>query len=86
MSQTDLKSDDFCGYNQASAIAQYQLQKPSQQGFENTFAIGSIGINANSNFIRSDVINIDSFLSGRDDILSKCNPPIPSLEDANQAI
>jgi hypothetical protein len=81
MAQSNLKSDAFCSYNQAAAPLEWVLQKGQ---YNNTFATGSIGINASSNSVRPDVINIDSFLSGRDDILSKCNPPIPALNDANQ--
>lgn len=83
-SQADLKSDDWCGYNQAAAEAQYVFQRPVQQGYKNTYAIGSVGINAAYNPIRPDLVNIDSFLSGRDDILSKCNPPVPALDEANE--
>lgn len=81
MSQTDLKSDAFCIYNQAAAPLEWILQKGQ---YYNTFPIGTVGINAKSNFVRPDVINIDSFLSGRDDILSKCNPPVPALDEANE--
>lgn len=84
MSQTNLKSDDFCSYNQAAAPFLWVMQKPQEQGYNNTFAYGSVGVNTASNHVRPDVINIDSFLSGRDDILSKCNPPIPALEESNQ--
>ena len=80
MSQTNLQSDAFCSYNQSSAPLEWVLQKGQ---YNNTFAIGSIGINPSENAVRPDVINIDSFLSGRDDILSKCNPPIPAMDDAN---
>jgi hypothetical protein len=82
MAQTDLKSDDFCGYNQASAPLEWTLQKGQ---YNNTFSIGTVGVNAASNYVRPDIVNIDSFLSGRDDILSRCNPPIPSMDDANEA-
>lgn len=81
MSQTDLKSDSFCIYNQSAAPLEWILQKDQ---YFNTFPIGTVGINAKSNFVRPDIINIDSFLSGRDDILSKCNPPIPALDEANE--
>lgn len=78
--QSNLSADAFCSYNQASAPLEWILEKGQ---FNNTFAIGSVGINAKENAVRPDVINIDSYLSGRDDILSKCNPPIPALDDAN---
>lgn len=81
-SQTDLKSDAWCIYNQSAAPLEWTLQRGQ---YYNTFAIGSVGVNAASNYVRPDVVNIDSFLSGRDDILSKCNPPIPALDEANEA-
>jgi hypothetical protein len=85
MAQTDLRSDAFCLYNQSAAPLEWTLQRAPQQGYNNTFAIGTVGINADSSYVRPDVINIDSYLSGRDDILSKCNPPLPSLDEANEA-
>lgn len=81
-SQTDLKSDSWCIYNQSAAPLEWVLQRGQ---YYNTFAFGSVGINANSNHVRPDVVNIDSYLSGRDDILSKCNPPIPAIDEANEA-
>ena len=82
MSQADLKSDAFCQYNQSAAPLEWTLQRGQ---YYNTFSIGTVGVNAASNHVRPDVVNIDSFLSGRDDILSKCNPPIPALDEANEA-
>lgn len=82
MSQTDLKSDEFCIYNQAAAPLEWTL---SPWQYFNTFSYGTIGISSDSNHVRPDVINIDSFLSGRDSILSRCNPPVPSLDEANEA-
>ena len=70
MAQTNLQSDAFCSYNQSSAPLEWILQKDQ---YNNTFAIGSISIYPSENAVRPDVINIDSFLSGRDDILSKCD-------------
>lgn len=79
--QADLKSDDWCSYNSSSAPIEWILQKGQ---YNNTFAIGSVGVPAGRNYVRADVVNIDSYLSGRNDILSKCNPPIPALDDANE--
>lgn len=82
MSQTDLTSDSFCIMNQSAAPLEWTLQRYQ---YYNTFPIGSVGVFPTSNYVRPDVVNIDSFLSGRDDILSKCNPPIPALDEANEA-
>ena len=80
--QTNLSSDDFCSYN-ISALPFYYFFEPSQ--YKNTFASGEIGINAQGggagSYVRSDVIDISSFLSGREELLSRCNPPVPSLSE-----
>jgi hypothetical protein len=34
-------------------------------------------------YVRPETIDVSSFLSGRDNILSKCTPPIPSLDSIN---
>lgn len=80
--QTNLKSDDFCGYN-VSAAPFFWILQPHQ--YENTYAYGEVGVNATGggagSYVRPDVVDVDSFLSGRDDMLSKCQPPAPSLDD-----
>jgi len=81
MAETGLKSDGFCLYNQSAAPLEYTLQNGQ---YNNTFAIGSVGIFPTSNYVRPDVINVDSFLSGRDNILTKCNPPLPAIDEANE--
>lgn len=82
MSQTNLKTDDFCSYNTSAAPFYYTFQ-PGQ--YNNTYVYGEVGINAAGGtagtYVRPDVIDIDSFLSGRDDILSRCNPPVPGLDE-----
>lgn len=81
-SQSNLKSDDFCNYNY-SAAPFFWITEGGQ--YENTYAYGEVGLNANGgsggSYVRPDVVDIDSFLSGRDDMLSKCQPPIPSLDN-----
>lgn len=84
MAQANLKSDSFCQYNQSAAPVEWVLQKAPEQGFANTYSIGSVGIFPAENAVRPDVINIDSYLSGRDSILSKCNPPVPALDEAEE--
>ncbi len=81
MAQTNLKSDNFCGFNQAASPF-FWIMEPGQ--YENTYASGEVGVFVTSNYIRPDVIQASSFLSGRDDILSRCNPPVPSLKDTHQ--
>ncbi len=82
---TSLKKDDFCSYNQA-ASSFYYVFEPYQ--YKNTFVFGEIGISASGgsagSYVRPDVIDVDSFLSGRDDILSRCNPPVPGLDEVAQ--
>jgi hypothetical protein len=86
MAQTHLKaSDDFCGINQESAPFYYSFQ-PDQ--YQNTYVVGEVGVipqgGGPGSYVRADVIDISSFLSGRNDILTKCNPPVPSLESLNK--
>lgn len=84
---TGLKSDDFCGYN-ISAAPFYWTFEPGQ--YENTYAYGEVGVNANGggpgSYMRADVVDVDSFLSGRDQILTKCTPPTPSLGSLNRPV
>ena len=83
--QTDLRSDSFCSYNQQSSPFYYIFQ-PNQ--YQDNFVYGEVGVipqgGAAGSYIRPEVIDVSSFLSGREDILSKCNPPIPSLDSINQ--
>jgi len=85
MSSTNLKQDDFCSYNQSAAPFYYTFQ-PYQ--YSNTYVYGEVGINSSGgsagSYVRPDVVDIDSFLSGRDDILSRCNPPVPGLDEVDQ--
>ena len=85
MSQTNLKSDSFCSYTQEASIFYYTFA-PDQ--YANSFVYGEVGLNASGgspgSYVRQDVIDVDSFLSGRDDIISKCNPPVPGLDDVKQ--
>jgi len=86
MAQTRIgNSDNFCSYNQ-SAAPFYWTFEPNQ--YANTYTFGEVGINSQGggpgSYVRPDVIDIDSFLSGRDEILSKCNPPVPGLDEMAQ--
>jgi hypothetical protein len=82
MAQTNLKSDGFCSYNQSAAPFYYTFE-PWQ--YSNTYTYGEVGLSAAGgsagSYRRADTIDVDSFLSGRDDILSRCNPPVPGLDE-----
>jgi hypothetical protein len=82
MAQTDNNSTDTCSYNQ-SAAPFYWIFEPNQ--YANTYTYGEVGISAAGgtagSYIRPDVVDISSFLSGRDEILSRCNPPVPGLDE-----
>jgi hypothetical protein len=82
--QTGLKSDNFCGYNQAAAPF-FWIFQPRQ--YENTYATGEIGVFAAGgsagSYVRPEVVDVSSFLLGLDNILSKCTPPAPSLDSLN---
>jgi hypothetical protein len=85
MAQSNLRSDDFCSYNQSAAPFYYTFE-PYQ--YANTYVMGEVGIFAaggtGGSYVRPDVIDVDSFLSGRDDILSRCVPPVPGLDEIAQ--
>jgi hypothetical protein len=85
MSSTSLKSDAWCSYNQ-SAAPFYWTFEPYQ--YANTYVTGEVGVFAAGgtagSYVRPDVVDVDSFLSGRDDILSKCNPPVPGMDSVSQ--
>lgn len=83
--QTNLKSDDFCGYN-IEAAPFYWVMQAGQ--YNNNFSYGEEGVNslggAPGSYIPRDVVDISSFLSGRDNILTRCSPPTPSLDAVNE--
>jgi hypothetical protein len=85
MASANLKSDDFCFYNESAAPFYYTFQSGQ---YSNEFSIGECGIfaqgGANGSYIPGDAIDISSFLEGRNDILSKCLPPVPSLDSLRQ--
>ncbi len=84
--QTNLNKTDTCSYN-ISAAPFYYFFSPDQ--YKNTYTYGEVGLSAaggtGGSYVRPDVIDVSSFLSGRDDILSRCNPPVPSLDEVEQA-
>jgi hypothetical protein len=83
--QTGLKSDDFCGYNIESAPFYWLFQKGQ---YQDTYTIGEVGVPSGGgmpgSYERPEIVDIGSFLSGRDNILSKCMPPTPSLDSLNK--
>lgn len=85
MAQTNLETDNICSYNQ-SAAPFYWTFEPYQ--YANTYVYGEVGLNsaggAPGSYVRPVVVDVDSFLSGRDEILSRCNPPVPSLDEVTQ--
>jgi len=82
MSQTNLSSDSWCQYNQ-SASPFFWVMEPGQ--YANTYVFGEVGVSATGgspgSYVRPETIDVSSFLSGRDDILSKCQPPVPDLDE-----
>lgn len=78
MVQTDLKSDNFCGYNTA-AVPFFWISDPVQNNVR--YNAGEIGVFTGVGLhTPSKVIDVSSMLVGnRDDYLSSCNPPVPPL-------
>jgi hypothetical protein len=85
--QTNLKTDDFCGFNQAAAPYFWTFQ-PGQ--YNNNYVYGEVGVlpqgGAAGSYVPGEVIGISSFLSGRENILTKCMPPTPALSALQEPI
>lgn len=79
MVQTDLKSDNFCDYNNAAASF-YWILDPIQN--HQQFAEGEVGVFTGVGLhTPSEVIDVSSMIvgGGRDNYLTSCNVPNPLL-------
>lgn len=79
MVQTDLKSDNFCGYNTAAAPFYWILDPVQNHVQYNTGETGvftGVGLHT-----PSQVIDVSSMIvaGGRDNYLTSCIPPVPPL-------
>jgi hypothetical protein len=79
MVQTDLKSDNFCGYN-TSAATFFWVSDPVQNNLQ--FNAGETGVFTGVGLhTPSEVIDVSSMIvaGGRDNYLTSCVPPVPPL-------
>ena len=79
MVQTDLKSDNFCGFNGAAAPMFWVLD-PIQNNVQ--FNAGETGVFTGVGLhTPAEVIGVSSMIvgGGRDNLLTNCIPPVPSL-------
>ena len=77
MPQTDLKSDNFCGYNTAAATM-YWILDPAQNRLQ--YNIGEVGVPTGVGLnTPGEVIQVDSFLKDIGNYLTSCNPPAPPM-------
>ena len=77
MTQTDLKSDNFCGYNTAAATM-YWVLDPAQNRLQ--YNIGEVGVPTGVGLnTPGEVIQVDSFLKDIGNYLTSCNPPAPPM-------
>lgn len=79
MVQTDLKSDNFCGYN-TSAAPFFWTMDPVQNHVQ--FTTGETGVfTAVGLHTPGEVIDVSSMIvgGGRDNYLTSCVPPLPAL-------
>jgi hypothetical protein len=79
MVQTDLKSDNFCGYNTAAAPFYWTLD-PVQNHVSYNF--GEVGVSTGVGLhTPASAIDVSSMIvgGGRDNVLTSCNPPVPAL-------
>lgn len=79
MVQTDLNSDNFCGFNQ-SASPMFWVLDPIQTNVQ--FNAGETGVFTGVGLhTPQEVIDVSSMIvaGGRDNLLTNCTPPVPSL-------
>jgi len=79
MVQTDLKSDNFCGYN-TSAAPFFWVLDPVQNHVQ--FNAGETGVFTGVGLhTPAEVIDVSSMIvaGGRDNYLTSCVPPVPPL-------
>ena len=79
MVQTDLKSDNFCGYN-TSAAPFFWILDPVQNKIQ--FNAGEVGVFSGIGLhTPGQVIDVSSMIveGGRDSYLTSCIPPVPPL-------
>jgi len=77
MPQTNLKSDNFCGYNNSAATMSWVLdpvQNTLQYNIGETGVPTGVGLNT-----PGEVIQVDSFLKDIGNYLTACNPPAPTM-------
>lgn len=78
MVQTDLSSDNFCGFNQ-SASPFYYTMDPVQNNVQ--FKVGEIGITPSVGVhTPGEVIKVDSYLKDIGNVLTRCNLPVPASD------
>lgn len=76
MVQTNLSSDNFCGFNQSAAPFYYTMDPVQNTVAFKTGEVGvfpSVGVHTPGN-----VIKVDSYLKDIGNVLTKCNLPVPS--------
>lgn len=85
MVQTDLSSDNFCGFNQ-SASPFYYTMDPVQNNVQ--FKVGEVGIFPSVGVhTPGNVIKVDTYLKDIGNVLTKCNLPVPAsdLKEINKS-
>ena len=81
MIQTDLKSDNFCGFNQATGPF-FWTNDPIQNNVQ--YSVGEVGTPAGVGIhTPAEVIQVSNLLTGRGRYLSSCVPPAPNLPSKN---
>lgn len=74
--------DSACPYNQSAAPFGWVMEKGQ---YSNNYVFGEVGVStaggSPGSYVRPETINVGSFLSGRDDVLSKCQPPAPNPDE-----
>ena len=77
MVQTNLKSDNFCDYNQ-SAGPFHWIMDPTQVNVQ--YNVGEVGLPTGVGLhTPAQVIKVSNFLSDRGNYLTSCVPPVPNM-------
>ena len=80
MVQTDLKSDNLCGINQAAAPFYWIMDPVQVNNGIPQYNVGEVGVPTGVGLhTPSELIGISNLLSDRGNFLSSCNPPQPSM-------
>lgn len=79
MERTGLYSDDYCTYDDQTKAFDQFITNPVQ--VKNMIPVGDVGVPvSSSNYVKPELVNLESTLKGLGSTLSKCQPPAPKVK------